>query len=117
MGQPELSTPTGACRASNDSTMTRSPESATCTPSPTQSSPTRAPESGGCAWANNVAMPAVRVADLPASLDGFANRDLPVITAQLRGMPPELVSAGQVTYDLRRLGTHGLIEKIAHTHR
>jgi hypothetical protein len=48
---------------------------------------------------------------------GFANRDLRVITAQLRGMPPELVSAGQMTYDLRRLRTHGLIEKIAHTHR
>jgi len=48
---------------------------------------------------------------------GFANRDLRVITAQLRGIPPELVSAGQMTYDLRRLRTHGLIENIAHTHR
>jgi hypothetical protein len=49
--------------------------------------------------------------------DGFANRDLRVITAELRGMPPELLSAGQMTYDLRRLRTHGLIEKVAHTHR
>jgi hypothetical protein len=48
---------------------------------------------------------------------GFANRDLRAITAQLRGMSPELVSAGQMTYDLRRLRTHGLIEKTAHTHR
>jgi len=48
---------------------------------------------------------------------GFANRDLRVITAQLRGIPPELVTAAQMTYDLRRLRTHGLIEKIAHTHR
>src|SRR5664279_1934267 len=48
---------------------------------------------------------------------GFANRDLRVITAELRGIPPELVTAGQMTYDLRRLRTHGLIEKIAHTHR
>ena len=48
---------------------------------------------------------------------GFANRDLRVITAELRGMPAELVSAGQMTYDLRRLRTHGLIAKIAHTHR
>src|SRR5674476_472272 len=48
---------------------------------------------------------------------GFANRDLRVITAQLRGLPPELASAGQMTYDLRRLRTHGLIEKVAHTHR
>jgi hypothetical protein len=49
--------------------------------------------------------------------DGFANRDLRAITAGLRGLPPELASAGQMTYDLRRLKTHGLIEKIAHTHR
>jgi hypothetical protein len=48
---------------------------------------------------------------------GFANRDLRAITAQLRGLPPEQVSAGQMTYDLRRLRTHGLIAKIAHTHR
>jgi hypothetical protein len=50
-------------------------------------------------------------------LDGFANRDLRVITAQLRGLAPELASPGQMTYDLRRLRTHGLIEKIPHTHR
>jgi hypothetical protein len=50
-------------------------------------------------------------------LDGFANRDLRAITAQLRGLPPDLASAGQMTYDLRRLRTHGLIEKIPHTHR
>ena len=49
--------------------------------------------------------------------DGFANRDLRAITAELRGLPPHLVSAGQMTYDLRRLKTHGLIEKIDHTHR
>jgi hypothetical protein len=48
---------------------------------------------------------------------GFANRDVRAITAQLRGLSPKLVSAGQMTYDLRRLRTHGLIEKIAHTHR
>jgi hypothetical protein len=50
-------------------------------------------------------------------LDGFANRDLRAITAQLRGLPPDLASAGQMTYDLRRLRTHGLIERIPHTHR
>jgi hypothetical protein len=48
---------------------------------------------------------------------GFANRDLRTITAGLRGLPPELATAGQMTYDLRRLRTHGLIEKIAHTNR
>jgi len=30
---------------------------------------------------------------------GFANRDLRFITAELRGIPPELVTAGQMTYD------------------
>jgi hypothetical protein len=49
--------------------------------------------------------------------DGFANRDLRAITAQLRGLPPQLANAGQMTYDLRRLRTHGLIERIPHTHR
>src|SRR5665647_1754624 len=41
---------------------------------------------------------------------GFANRDLRFITAELRGIPPELVTAGQMTYDLRRLRTQCLIE-------
>ena len=42
--------------------------------------------------------------------DGFGNRDLCAITAELCGLPPHLVSAGQMTYDLRRLKAHGLIE-------
>jgi hypothetical protein len=49
--------------------------------------------------------------------DGFANCDLRTITAELRALAPELVSPGQMTYDLRRLRTHGLIERIPHTHR
>ena len=49
--------------------------------------------------------------------DGFNNRDLRTITAQLRGLAPELASPGAMTYDLRRLRTHGLIKKIPHTHR
>jgi len=48
---------------------------------------------------------------------GFANRDLRTITAELRGLAPEPVSAGQMTYDLRRLRIHGLIERVPHTHR
>jgi hypothetical protein len=46
---------------------------------------------------------------------GFTNRDLRQLTAQLRGLPD--VSAGQMTYDLRRLRTHQLIERIPATHR
>ncbi len=46
---------------------------------------------------------------------GFTNRGLRELTAQLRGLPD--VSAGQMTYDLRRLRTHQLIERIPGTHR
>lgn len=49
--------------------------------------------------------------------DGFTNRDLRALTAELRGLPPEHVTTGQMTYDLRRLRVHGLIERIPHTHR
>src|SRR3954470_1474257 len=50
-------------------------------------------------------------------LDGFTNRDLRQLTGQLRGIDPDTISAGQATYDLRRLRTHQLIEKIPHSHR
>jgi hypothetical protein len=46
---------------------------------------------------------------------GFTNRDLRTLTGQLRGL--DKVTAGQATYDLRRLRSHGLIERIPHTHR
>src|SRR4051794_12891438 len=48
---------------------------------------------------------------------GFTNRDLRALTAQLRGLPPEAISTGQMTYDLRRLRLHGLIDRIPHSHR
>ena len=49
--------------------------------------------------------------------DGFANKDLRALTAELRGLDPATVTAGQITYDLRRLRVHGLITRIPHTHR
>jgi hypothetical protein len=49
--------------------------------------------------------------------NGFTNRDLRALTAQLRGLPAEAVTAGQMTYDLRRLRLHGLITRVPHTHR
>jgi Mn-dependent DtxR family transcriptional regulator len=49
--------------------------------------------------------------------DGFRNQDLRQFTAQLRGLDPSEVTVGQMTYDLRRLRTHGLIERIPHSHR
>jgi hypothetical protein len=48
---------------------------------------------------------------------GFTNRDLRThLTPQL-GLSPEHMTSGQITYDLRRLRTHGLIERIPRTHR
>ena len=49
--------------------------------------------------------------------NGFTNRDLRTLTTELRGLPPGAVTAGQTTYDLRRLKTHGLIARIPHSHR
>ena len=46
---------------------------------------------------------------------GFTSRDLRDLTAQLRGLPS--VTAGQITYDLRRLRSHQLIGKIPGTQR
>ena len=48
---------------------------------------------------------------------GFTIRDLRAVTAELRGLREDQVSAGQMTYDLRRLRTHGLIERVPHSHR
>jgi hypothetical protein len=49
--------------------------------------------------------------------NGFTNHDLRPLIAELRGLPPEAVTVGQMTYDLRRLRLHGLITRIPHTHR
>ncbi len=49
--------------------------------------------------------------------NGFTNRDLRALTTELRGLPPGALTAGQTTYDLRRLKTRGLIARIPHSHR
>ena len=46
---------------------------------------------------------------------GFTNRDLRTLIAPLLGKTPEDITAGKMTYDLRRLRAHGLIERIPHT--
>jgi hypothetical protein len=51
---------------------------------------------------------------LPA---GFTNADLRRHLAPLLGKAPEHMTSGQITYDLRRLRHHGLIERIPHTFR
>jgi DNA-binding transcriptional ArsR family regulator len=48
---------------------------------------------------------------------GFLNRDLRDLLAGLLGKTPDQLSAGQVSYDLRRLRAHGLITRIPGTHR
>jgi hypothetical protein len=48
---------------------------------------------------------------------GFSNRDLREQLAALLGLDPSQLRPGQMTYDLRRLRLHGLIERIPNTHR
>lgn len=49
--------------------------------------------------------------------NGFTNKDLRALTTELRGLDPGTVTAGQMTYDLRRLKTRALISRIEGTHR
>jgi hypothetical protein len=48
---------------------------------------------------------------------GFTNRDLRGLLTELLGTQPGTLSAGQMTYDLRRLRAHGLITRLPGTHR
>jgi hypothetical protein len=48
---------------------------------------------------------------------GFANRDLREQLAVLTGQSPHMITQGRMTYDLRRLRLHGMIERIPKTHR
>jgi hypothetical protein len=49
--------------------------------------------------------------------EGFRNATLRQHVAELMGETPESYTSGRMTYDLRRLRLHGLIERIPHTHR
>jgi hypothetical protein len=49
--------------------------------------------------------------------DGFSNRDLRPLVAHQLGTTTESMTAGKMTYDLRRLRLHGLIARVPHTHR
>jgi hypothetical protein len=49
--------------------------------------------------------------------NGFTNADLRALTTELRGLDPGTVTTGQITYDLRRLKSRGLITRIPHSHR
>jgi hypothetical protein len=49
--------------------------------------------------------------------EGFQNRDLRTIVAALLGRKLDAYSRGAMTYDLRRLRLHGLIQRVPHSHR
>lgn len=49
--------------------------------------------------------------------DGFTSKQLREPLAQLLGIDPATITRGRMTYDLRRLRLHGLIERIPRTHR
>ena len=48
---------------------------------------------------------------------GFSNRELREQVAMLTGLLPTTTTPGRMTYDLRRLRLHGIIERIPRTHR
>jgi hypothetical protein len=48
---------------------------------------------------------------------GFTHRDLRALVAELLGLDAQQLSAGQMSYDLRRLRAHGLITRLPHSHR
>jgi hypothetical protein len=48
---------------------------------------------------------------------GFSNRELRDHWAPLLGKSPQTITPGQMTYHLRRLRLHGLIERVPKTHR
>jgi hypothetical protein len=54
---------------------------------------------------------------LTFQVNGFANKDLREPLAQILGIAPSKITQGRMTYDLRRLRLHGLIERIPKSHR
>jgi len=49
--------------------------------------------------------------------EGFRNRQLRPLLAQLLGLKEEQISQGRMSYELRRLRLHGLIERVPRSHR
>src|SRR5215217_4163138 len=50
-------------------------------------------------------------------LQGFTNSELRALLAPMLGLDPATYPAGRMTYDLRRLRLHGIIERIPRSHR
>jgi hypothetical protein len=53
----------------------------------------------------------------PLLPSGFSHRDLREHLASLLAQLPEQLTPGQMTYHLRRLRLHGIIERVPQTHR
>jgi hypothetical protein len=49
--------------------------------------------------------------------EGFRNQQLRPLLAQFLGLQPKELTRGRMTYDLRRLRLHGLIERLKGSHR
>ena len=49
--------------------------------------------------------------------EGFSPGNLRTHVAELLGLAPEKFTQGKMTYDLRRLRLHGLIERVPKSHR
>jgi hypothetical protein len=49
--------------------------------------------------------------------DGFTSSQLRAPLARLLGIDPAMITRGRMTYDLRRLRLHGIVERLARTHR
>lgn len=49
--------------------------------------------------------------------EGFRNQQLRPLLAQFLGLKPEDLTRGRMSYDLRRLRLHGLIERVPRSHR
>ena len=50
-------------------------------------------------------------------VEGFRNRQLRPLLAQMLGLPEAEIRPGRISYELRRLRLHGLIQRIEKTHR
>jgi hypothetical protein len=50
-------------------------------------------------------------------LRGFTNEEMRRLLAQMLGLDPAKYPVGRMTYDLRRLRLHGIIERLPHSHR
>jgi hypothetical protein len=54
---------------------------------------------------------------LSLKIEGFRNRQLRPLLAQMLGLEESDITQGMMSYDLRRLRLHGLIERIEKSHR